>query len=221
MDVVFASFAIITTICLAVWGYRRMGCLGAIVLFVGAAWALTFVEKYVNSACQWRDDRLAERAKQAEMQKAREAENARIAEAKRQQAQVAAEAKRRENEKNEKISSFALKEVPKVWAVYQSLQSAIDIQNAKVEELRKTLEAFDKSPSNDVDFVRICDLREEMIRSQTELRRKLEDAYLAAKKYEASPSRADYQEQHKKALEDGILEADAVEAKFKEMRLNK
>ena len=104
---------------------------------------------------------------------------------------------------------------------YQSLKSEIDVQNGKIEDLRKTLVSFGRSPEQDEDFKRICALRDEMIRSQTALYAKLEDAYIAAKKYEASPSRKDYQELHKKALEDGILEADAAEAKFKEMRLSK
>ncbi len=114
-----------------------------------------------------------------------------------------------------------MKDAPKVWAVYQSLQSEIDVQNGKIEELRKTLVAFGKEPEQDVDFQRICALRDDMTRSRKALRTKLEDAYIASRKYEASPSRKDYQELHKKALEDGIMEADAAEAKFKEMRLNK
>ena len=149
--------------------------------------------------------------------KAKKEEAARIAEVKR----VQEENKRRQEEKDEKIRSFALKEAPKVWAVYQSLQSEIDVQNGKIEKLRKTLVSFDKAPEQDVDFQRICALRDEMIRSWKALRTKLEEAYIASRKYEASPSRKDYQELHKKALEDGILEADAAEAKFKEMRLNK
>ena len=83
------------------------------------------------------------------------------------------------------------------------------------------LVSFDKSPDQDMDFQRICALRDDMVRSWKALRIKLEDAYIASRKYEASPSRKDYQEIHQKALEDGILEADAAEAKFKEMRLNK
>ncbi len=95
------------------------------------------------------------------------------------------------------------------------------MQNEKIEELRKSLESFGRSPEQDTDFVRICALRDDMTRSRDALRTKLEDAYIAAKKYEAAPSRKDYQELHKKALEDGILEADAASARFKEMRRNK
>ena len=169
----------------------------------------------------WREAHLAEKARQTEEKKIQEAENARIAATIRQQKEAAAEAKRRQVEKDEKIQTFALKEAPKVWAVYQALQGEIDVQNSKIGELRKTLETFGKLPEQDADFKRICALRDEMIRSHKALRTKLEDAYIAAKKCEASLSRKDYQELHKKALEDGILEADAASAKFKEMRLNK
>ena len=187
--------------------YGAKGCLA--LLFV----AIVGIEKI--SAL--RDEQMAEKAKQAELRKAQEEEAARIAEARR----IQEEEKRIQEAKDDKIRSFALKDASKVWAVYQTLQSEIDVQNGKIEKLRKTLVSFDKDPDRDVDFQRICALRDEMVRSRQALRTKLEDAYIASRKYEASPSRKDYQELHKKALEDGILEADAAEAKFKEMRLNK
>lgn len=221
MESVFAAFALIASLCLAAWGYRRVGCFGAMIIFVVAVVSLCILENYVLSLCKWCDDRRAEKARQAEVLKAHEAEAARIAEANRQEEEAAAEAKRRQEDKYEKIQTFALKEAPKVWEVYQSLQSEIDVQNGKIEELRKTLVTFGKQPEQDEDFKRICAVRDEMIRTRKALRAKLDDAYIAAKKYEASPSRKDYQELHKKALEDGILEADAASAKFKEMRLNK
>ncbi len=198
-------------VCLGIIGvihekYGAKGCLvsvGCLVLLLGA---LVVVEK-VSS---YRKEYLEEKEKQAEEERVKNEEAARLAETKRIQ-----------EAKDDKIRSFALKDAPKVWAVYQSLQSEIDVQNGKIEKLRKTLVSFDKDPERDVDFQRICALRDEMVRSWKALRTKLEDAYIASRKYEASPSRKDYQELHKKALEDGILEADAAEAKFKEMRLNK
>ena len=196
------------------FGSGCFGCIaviGFLVLFVKVA-AMTQSKIHV-----WRVARSNEKAQQAMAERAKKDAEARIAEEKRQKA----EARRRQEAKDEKIQTFALKDAPKVWAVYQSLQSEIDVQSAKIEELRKTLVAFGKEPEQDADFKRICALRDDMVRSKTTLRVKLEDAYIAARKYEASPSRKDYQELHKKALEDGILEADAAEAKFKEMRLNK
>lgn len=198
-----------------------LGCAGIVfgLLLLYGGW--TVAKLAFNDLEGIRERRLEEKAKQAEIQKAKEAENARIAAVRRQQQEAIAEAKRKQEAKDEKIRTFAIKEAPKVWAVYQSLQSEIDVQNDKIEELRKTLVAFDKSSEQDADFVRICALRDDMVRSRRAIRAKLEDAYIAAKKYEASPSRKDYQELHKKALEDGILEADAASSKFKEMRLNK
>ena len=190
------------------------GCLAAVGFLALFAWAAVSLEIKISA---WHEARMTEKAKQEELENAKKVADARIAEEKRQKAI----AKQRQEAKNEKIQAFALKDAPKVWAVYQSLQSEIDVQSTKIEELRKTLVAFGKDPEQDADFKRICALRDDMIRSRTALRTKLEDAYIAAKKYEASPSRKDYQELHKKAIEDGILEADAAETKFKEMRLNK
>ena len=215
------------------------GCVGIIILGVALHFIIRIggcvydeAKETADKATAWRDERLAKKAEEEELRRKVQAEMERIAEAKRKQEAEAAEAKRwreeadaalqrRRQEKAEKIQTFALKDAPKVWAVYQSLKSEIDVQNGKIEDLRKTLVSFDRLPEEDEDFKRICAQRDEMIRSQKALYAKLEDAYIAAKKYEASPSRKDYQALHKKALEDGILEAEAAEAKFKEMRLSK
>ena len=190
------------------------GCIVALGTLVLSTLGIGTVQEKLNG---WNKMRLAKKEKQVQEAMVRQQEAARIAEAKR----IQEEEKRIQEAKDDKIRSFALKDAPKVWAVYQTLQSEIDVQNGKIEKLRKTLVSFDKDPERDVDFQRICALRDEMVRSRHALRTKLEDAYIASRKYEASPSRKDYQELHKKALEDGILEADAAEAKFKEMRLNK
>lgn len=202
---VVAVIVILFLLGLAFFGLRKtaVGCLGIVVLIGLVSLVVVMVSSGWDLFTAWRTARQSE-------EKAQAAERARIA-----------EAKRRQKAKDEKIQAFALKEAPKVWEVYQSLKSEIDVQNEKIEELRKSLESFGRSPEQDTDFVRICALRDDMTRSRDALRTKLEDAYIAAKKYEAAPSRKDYQELHKKALEDGILEADAASARFKEMRRNK
>ena len=179
-----------------------------------------------------RRERQAEEDKKIEQQKAQQAEAARLAEAKRRQEAEAAEAKRRQEAeaaeverrrqaKESKIQTFALKEAPKLWSVHQALKSEIDVQNGKIEELRETLVMFGKSPEQDEDFKHICAMRDEMVRSQKAMYAKLEDAYIAACKFAATPSRKDYQEMHRKALEDGIREAAAAETRFREMRGHK
>ena len=198
-----------------------LGCVGVIFCLFLLFGAFNIAKLAFRDIKNSRDARLAEKAEQEKAERVKEEEAARIAEAKRKQAEAEAEARRLQESKDAKIQEFALKDAPKVWQVYQSLQGEIDMQSGKLEELRKTLVTFGKQPEQDEDFKRICAVRDDMISTRKALRAKLEDAYIAAKEYEASPSRKDYQELHKKALEDGILEADAASAKFKEMRLNK
>lgn len=189
------------------------GCLTCAAIFFGLPLlfgAFTIAKLTFRDVATWRDKRLEEKAKQAEEKKAQDAENARIAEARRLQ-----------EAKDEKIHAFALKEAPKVWEVYQSLQSEIDVQGGKIEELRKTLETFGKDTAQDKEFNAICALRDDMIRSRQLLRTKLEDAYIAAKKYEASPSRKDYQETMKRAIEDGIQDANMAAERYKAMTRQK
>lgn len=196
------------------------GCLVIVVLIVMIHVAsCVFTIGNIESAK--RDERLEAEAKKAEIQKKQMAEAERIAEVKKMQEEKAAEAERKRQMKADKVRTFALKDAPKVWDVYQALASEIDVQDGKIDELRKTLVAFGRSPEKDEDFNRICVQRDEMIRSQKALYVKLEDAYIAACKFAATPSRKDYNDLQKKAIEDGIKEAELAAAKFKELRLSK
>lgn len=215
------------------------GCLGCLVVGIGfivilhvGGCLLTIGDIELTRLKNWRNERLARKAEQREQAKVQAAEASRVAEAKRREAEAAAEARRRQAEqiaaqkkrqeaKDEKIRAFALKEAPDVWSVYQMLRSEIDVQSNRISQLRKTLETFGKNPEADEDFKRICSMREEMIATRSALRKRLEDAYIAKCKFEATPGRREYEEQHRKALEDGIREALEAADRFNEMRLNK
>ena len=215
------------------------GCLGCLVAGIGfivilhvGGCLLTIGDIEFTRLKNWRNERLARKAEQRELAKVQAAEASRAAEAKRREAEAAAAAKRKQAEqiaaqkkrqeaKDEKIRSFALKEAPDVWSVYQVLRSEIDVQSNRISQLRKTLETFGKNPEADEDFKRICSMREEMIATRSALRKRLEDAYIAKCKFEATPGRREYEEQHRKALEDGIREALEAADRFNEMRLNK
>jgi len=215
------------------------GCLGCLVVGIGfivilhvGGCLLTIGDIELTRLKNWRNERLARKAEQREQAKVQAAEASRVAEAKRREAEAAAEARRRQAEqiaaqkkrqeaKDEKIRAFALKEAPDVWSVYQMLRSEIDVQSNRISQLRKTLETFGKNPEADEDFKRICSMREEMIATRSVLRKRLEDAYIAKCKFEATPGRREYEEQHRKALEDGIREAIEATNRFNEMRLNK
>ena len=151
-------------------------------------------------------------------EKEKEAEKARVVAEERQKHEAEV---RRSEMKIEKIKAFALKEMPSAWRTYQSIQSEIDVQNGKIDDLSNSLRSFDRNPERDEDFLRIRGLRDTMVQTRDTLWKRLEDAYLAAKKFEAAPTSRNNKELLKKALEEGISEADAAAKTFKEMRLEK
>lgn len=157
------------------------------------------------------------RREEAERERQRQQEEA-VARTKAERARQAREAAQREAAKEAKLRNFALKEAPVLWQTYQNLQAAISSQDQKIEELRKTLTEFDMNPADDPDFQRICSLRDEMIGSLKTMHAKIEDAYLASRKYEATPSRKEYAELRRRLLEDGLQESEAAERRFKDMR---
>ena len=53
------------------------------------------------------------------------------------------------------------------------------------------------------------------------LHAKIEDAYLAYCKFQATPSRKDYDELRRKILDDGIKEAESAAKRFEQMRTTK
>lgn len=140
---------------------------------------------------------------------------------------VAEERQKREAEvrriemKKEKIKMFVLNEMPSVWTTYQSMQSAIDVQSRKIDDLANSLRIFNRKPEHDEDYLRIRELRDDMVRTRDTLWKRMEDAYLAVKRFEAAPTSKNNQVLLKKAREDGIFEAEAAAKKFKEMRLEK
>lgn len=131
------------------------------------------------------------------------------------------EAERRVQAKEDKLRTFALRQAPSIWQTEQALKGEIENQNKRIAELEKAFEDFGRNPREDSDYARICELRDEMVRSAKTLRTKMEDAYLASIKFDATPAKSEYANIMRKALEEGIQEAEAASNKFKEMRSNK
>ena len=215
------------------------GCLGCLVVAVGMIVVLhvgscifTVGEMEFSRLKTWHNKRMAEKAEKEARKKARNVKAARAAEIKRKEIEAAeklkreeelkkAQLKKRQESKDEKIRTFALQELPRVWSLYQDLGSEVVVLSNRISDLHKTLVTFGKMPDQDADFNQICAMREEMMVAHTSLRRRLEDAYIAKCKYEATPGRRDYEEQHRRALENGIKDAAVIAERFKEMRLNK
>jgi len=124
-------------------------------------------------------------------------------------------------ERENRLRAFTLREAPSLWESHQALGAQIVSQNKKIDELRKTLLEFDKNPELDSDYKAICTMRDDMVGVKRSLKKKIEDAYIAYCKFQATPSRKEYDELRRKTLEDGIQEAEAATRRFTAMRREK
>lgn len=162
------------------------------------------------------EKRIAEREREA-AEKRQTEEDRRVAEKKAEQEAREKEIAEREN----RLRAFTLREAPSLWKAQQSLEAQIIYQDKKISELRKTLIEFDKRPEQDADFMAICSMREDMVGVKQSLRKKIEDAYIAYCKFQATPNRKEYDDLHRKTIEDGIQEAEAAARRFTAIREEK
>ena len=121
----------------------------------------------------------------------------------------------------ELIRAFAVKDAPVIWKTVQDLRGQLQTMDSGLAQLKEALIEFDRDPDRDPDYTRICKMRSEVKANLDSLYAKLKDAYIAAKKYEATPGRKEFEERHRKTLEDGIREAEMATKRFKEMSRDK
>ena len=119
------------------------------------------------------------------------------------------------------LRTFALKESPAIWQVVQQLRAEVRTRKESIVQLRADLKLFGKNPDNDPDCQKLVRDVDVLLDSLIRIFVKLEDAYIAAKKYEASPSRKDYQDTMRRALEDGIQDANMATERYKAMTRQK
>lgn len=170
-------------------------------------------ERRLKAKIAYEEEQFAK--EEAERQKAREASSQKSLQMEQKNAED------RKFKKNARIREFAEKEATTLWATLQTLTSEVETQGRKIAELRQVLQEFNRDPAGDEDFKRICEMKTSLEKSVFEIRAKLEDAYIASKKFEATPGRKDYEEIRRKAIEDGVQEADAAIQRFKLMRESK
>ena len=96
---------------------------------------------------------------------------------------------RRIRDREDKIRTFALNESPDLWQGYQTLGGSIGVQTRKVESLKQDLLDFGRKPEEDDGFKKNERILAEMKAAHEAMRRKLEDAYLAYRAFEALPER--------------------------------
>ena len=125
--------------------------------------------------------------------------------------------RKRTPEQIQLLQDFAQKESPKIWQTIQVMRAEMSTSGAKIKNLREELKLFDRDPDSDEDYKSLVAGLKELRSAYEAIFDKLEDAYIAAKKYEASPSRKDYQETMKRALEDGVNDANIATERYKAM----
>ena len=135
--------------------------------------------------------------------------------------QLVTQVKNRSPEQIQMLSDFAMKESPKIWQTIQTMRAEIMQSGTKIKRLRDDLLEFDRDPDTDDDYKALVAGLQELKRAYDAIFDKLEDAYIAAKKYEASPSRKDYQDTMKRALEDGVQDANMATERYKAMTRQK
>ena len=119
------------------------------------------------------------------------------------------------------LRMFALQEAPQLWQTVQSLRGEIVSRNKAMTQLAAELREFDRKPGDDTTYRELQVGREQFACTLDNVYQKLENAYIAYKKFQATPGRKEYAEAMNRALEDGIHEAEMMESRFKKMSIAK
>lgn len=115
------------------------------------------------------------------------------------------------------LREFAMAESPRLWQTIQRLRSEKSSRSAALTNLCREMEAFGRDPKADPDVVVLQIAVKDLDTSLNAIYQKLEDAYIAYKKMQATPGRQEFADTMKAALEGGIFEADAVAARYRDM----
>ena len=129
--------------------------------------------------------------------------------------------RKRTAEQIQLLQQFAIKESPVIWKTIQTMRAEMTRNAAKTRQLRADLLEFDRNPDTDEDYKALVAGQQELRKAYEAIFDKLENAYIAKKKYEASPSRKDYKDMMKCALEDGIQDAVMATERYKAMTRQK
>ena len=119
------------------------------------------------------------------------------------------------------LRTFALQESPKLWQTVQALRAERETRTAALANLRKELVDFGRNPEADQDYVALSAANDGLLDSMNAIFEKLEAAYIAYKKFQATPGRREYGDMMRKVLDDGMNEASAAESRYLQMSRTK
>ena len=119
------------------------------------------------------------------------------------------------------LRTFALQESPSLWQTVQALKAESESRRVGLASLKKDLEEFGRNPEEDKDYLALKESCKGIEDSLDAVYGKIESAYIAYRKYQATPGKKEYDNIMRRALEDGIQEADAASRRYKKMALLK
>ena len=119
------------------------------------------------------------------------------------------------------LRSFALQESPKLWQTVQALRAEHETRTAALAKLRAELVDFGRNPDVDSDYVTLKTANDGLLESLNAVYAKIEDAYIAYKKYQATPEIREYGDMMRRVLDDGLNEATFAESRYLRMSREK
>lgn len=119
------------------------------------------------------------------------------------------------------LRPFALRETPSIWRSIQNLRVESEVLGANYKKLEAELREFGRNPEQDSDLKKIKTQKATIDEMHDRVYLKLEDAYIAAAKYEAAPSSKEYENLKRKTIADGVAEAELTTQKFNSLRKEK
>ena len=115
------------------------------------------------------------------------------------------------------LRDFALMESPKLWQTIQTIRAQVAARRKGLARLKADLQEFNIKPESDADFSRLQGEIDSLLDGLANVFGNLEQAYVAAKKFELSSASTNHEEVIRRALEDGVKEADNVAKCYHEM----
>lgn len=119
------------------------------------------------------------------------------------------------------LRAFALQESPKLWQTVQALRAEHETRTVALARLRMELVDFGRNPDADQDYVALKTANDGLLESVGAIYAKIEDAYIAYKKFLATPGNKEYSDMMRKVLNDGMNEASAAESRYIRMSREK
>ena len=94
----------------------------------------------------------------------------------------------------------------------------MEVQDGEIERFKATCRERGVPYKDDPEFLRLCRLRNKLVRSLRVVEDKLVEALVAQREYHVAPLKTEFERAMKVALEDGVVQAELVKKQYEEMK---